>query len=146
MTVVQGQGKFSHLLRPLLNSLPSMRRANWARHMSSHHLKMLQSADRYLTRKLFRYTGSGAIFVNIYLHIWMCSHNCQFPLVKEIWQTFFKVCLLNLTQMYSSFPLATHPNASALIYTCSLFTALSSFNFNHLTKQFRVPCVICLLS
>ena len=37
--------------------------------MSSRQFKMLQSADKHLTKRLFRYTGSGAILVNDYLHI-----------------------------------------------------------------------------
>ncbi len=50
--------------------------------MSSHHLKMLQFADKHVTRRLFMYTGSGAILVNDHLHIGICSHKCQFPLVS----------------------------------------------------------------
>ena len=64
---------------------------------------------------------------------------------KRWWQSFFKMCLY-LTEMYSWFPIATHLNATALIYTCSLFTAVSSFNLNHLIKLFMVLCVMCLLS
>ena len=53
--------------------------------MSSRHLKMLQSAVRHLTKScLCRYTGSGAILVNAYLHIGICFQNCQFPLVKGV--------------------------------------------------------------
>ena len=37
--------------------------------MSSHYLKMLHSADKHLTRRLFRYAGIGAILINGYLHI-----------------------------------------------------------------------------
>ena len=79
----------------------------------------------------------------------MTNYTLEFtpkPVSSHSWkrckQTFCKVCL-NLTQMYSYFPLATHPNGTALISTCSLFTAVSSFNLNCLTKQFMVRYLWC---
>ena len=58
--------------------------------MSSDHLKLLQSADKHLTKRLFRYTGGGATLVNAYLHFGICFQTCQFPLVKEMLANFLQ--------------------------------------------------------
>ena len=75
--------------------------------MSSHHLKMLQSADKHLTKRLFRYAGSGAILINDYLSIGIYSQSCQFQLVKEM-----------LANSLQSVPTKSYPNVF-IISTCN---------------------------